>query len=142
MRAALPTLTALLDAGARVIVTAHLGRPKGAPEDKYSLAPVAARLGELLGKPVALAKDTVGESARETVAALGDDEPAGRRRQAEVALVEAVRLGHGAAGDLGFEGRPELPGNLVEALPALGGDGELAGRDRAVGLVEVGEPLG
>ena len=44
VRAALPTLNALLDAGARVVVTAHLGRPKGAPEDKYSLAPVATRL--------------------------------------------------------------------------------------------------
>ena len=60
IRAALPTLTALLDAGARVVVTAHLGRPKGAPEDKYSLAPVAARLRELLGRPVAHAEDVVG----------------------------------------------------------------------------------
>lgn len=83
VRAALPTLTALLDAGARVVVTAHLGRPKGAPEDKYSLAPVATRLSELLGKPVALAKDTVGESARETVAALQDG---------EIALLENIRF--------------------------------------------------
>src|SRR5665647_3891419 len=51
IRAALPTLKALLDGGARVVVTAHLGRPKGAPEAKYSLAPVAARLSELLGQP-------------------------------------------------------------------------------------------
>ena len=72
IRAALPTLTALVAAGARVVVAAHLGRPKGAPEDKYSLAPVAARLGELLGAPVVLAKDTVGESAKATVAALAD----------------------------------------------------------------------
>ncbi|MBD8061301.1 phosphoglycerate kinase [Oceanitalea stevensii] len=64
IRAALPTLTALLDAGARVIVTAHLGRPKGAPEPKYSLAPVAKRLGELLGREVLLAEDTVGEDAK------------------------------------------------------------------------------
>lgn len=83
VRAALPTLQALLGAGARVVVTAHLGRPKGAPEDKYSLAPVAARLGELLGQPVALAKDTVGESARETVAALEDG---------QVALLENIRF--------------------------------------------------
>ncbi|AEI12153.1 MULTISPECIES: phosphoglycerate kinase [Cellulomonas] len=83
VRAALPTLTALLDAGARVVVTAHLGRPKGAPEDKYSLAPVAARLGELLGKPVALAKDTIGESAQATVAALQDG---------EIALLENIRF--------------------------------------------------
>ncbi|UJP39044.1 phosphoglycerate kinase [Cellulomonas palmilytica] len=83
IRAALPTLSALLDAGARVVVTAHLGRPKGAPEAKYSLAPVAARLGELLGKPVALAQDTVGESAKETVAALQDG---------DIALLENIRF--------------------------------------------------
>ncbi|NKY39190.1 phosphoglycerate kinase [Cellulomonas septica] len=83
VRAALPTLQALLGAGARVVVTAHLGRPKGAPEDKYSLAPVAARLGELLGQPVALAKDTVGGSARETVAALEDG---------QIALLENIRF--------------------------------------------------
>ncbi|MDO8120669.1 phosphoglycerate kinase [Isoptericola sp. b490] len=83
IRAALPTLTALLDAGARVIVTAHLGRPKGEPDPKYSLAPVATRLGELLGKPVALAQDVVGESARATVAALADG---------EIALLENIRF--------------------------------------------------
>src|SRR5665647_2237215 len=74
IRAALPTLKALLDGGARVIVTAHLGRPKGAPEAKYSLAPVAARLSELLGQPVVLADDVVGESAKAVVAALADGE--------------------------------------------------------------------
>ncbi len=83
IRAALPTLTRLMDAGARVVVTAHLGRPKGAPEDKYSLAPVAARLGELLGKPVALAADVVGESAKATVAALEDG---------GIALLENIRF--------------------------------------------------
>jgi phosphoglycerate kinase len=83
VQAAVPTLRRLIDAGARVVVAAHLGRPKGAPEDKYSLAPVAARLGELLGVPVTLAKDTVGESARQTVAALGDG---------EVALLENIRF--------------------------------------------------
>ncbi|WP_019137233.1 phosphoglycerate kinase [Cellulomonas massiliensis] len=83
VRAALPTLQALLAAGARVVVAAHLGRPKGAPEDRYSLAPVAARLGELLGQPVALAQDTVGESAKETVAALQDG---------EIALLENIRF--------------------------------------------------
>lgn len=83
VRAALPTLQTLLAAGARVVVAAHLGRPKGAPEDRYSLAPVAARLGELLGQPVALAKDTVGESAKETVAALQDG---------QIALLENIRF--------------------------------------------------
>lgn len=83
IRAALPTLQALIGKGARVVVTAHLGRPKGAPEDKYSLAPVAARLGELLGQDVTLAKDVVGESAKATVAALQDG---------QVALLENIRF--------------------------------------------------
>ncbi|HEY5515601.1 MAG TPA: phosphoglycerate kinase, partial [Pengzhenrongella sp.] len=83
VRAAVPTLLRLIDAGARVVVAAHLGRPKGAPEAKYSLAPVATRLGELLGVPVALATDTVGDSAKATVAALKDG---------EVALLENIRF--------------------------------------------------
>ena len=84
IRAALPTLQALLGKGARVIVTAHLGRPTGEGfEAKYSLAPVAARLGELLGQPVALAGDLVGDSAKQTVAALEDG---------QIALLENVRF--------------------------------------------------
>jgi phosphoglycerate kinase len=70
IRAALPTLTALLDRDAKVIVCAHLGRPAGKPDPEYSLAPVAARLSELLGRPVTLAADTVGPSARAAVSAL------------------------------------------------------------------------
>ncbi len=83
IRAALPTLQRLVDAGARVVVTAHLGRPKGEPDAKYSLAPVAARLGELLGQDVTLAEDVVGESAKATVAALQDG---------QVALLENIRF--------------------------------------------------
>ncbi|MFC7406740.1 phosphoglycerate kinase [Georgenia alba] len=83
IRAALPTLQELLAGGARVVVTAHLGRPKGAPDPKYSLAPVAARLGELLGTEVALAKDVVGEDARAVVDGLADS---------SVALLENVRF--------------------------------------------------
>ena len=70
IRAAVPTLTALLDRDAKVIVCAHLGRPAGKPDPKYSLAPVAARLGELLGRPVKLAADITGPSARAAVSAL------------------------------------------------------------------------
>ena len=55
IRASVPTLKALLDGGAKVVVTAHLGRPKSPADTQFSLAPVAARLGELLGQPVALA---------------------------------------------------------------------------------------
>ncbi len=73
IRASLPTWQRLLDAGARVVVCAHLGRPKGAPEEKYSLAPVAERVRQLLpGVEVAFATDTVGESARAAVDALQD----------------------------------------------------------------------
>src|SRR3954469_13778427 len=60
IRASLPVLTKLLDHGARVIVVAHLGRPKGAPDPRYSLRPVADRLAALLGRPVDFALDTVG----------------------------------------------------------------------------------
>jgi phosphoglycerate kinase len=64
IRASLPVLTKLLDQGARVIVVAHLGRPKGNPDPAYTLRPVADRLAQLLGRPVDFALDTVGESAR------------------------------------------------------------------------------
>jgi phosphoglycerate kinase len=70
IRASLPTLAALKARGARVIVCAHLGRPGGKPDPRYSLAPVAARLGDLLGERVELAADTTGPSARAAVAAL------------------------------------------------------------------------
>ena len=70
IRASLPTLNALISRGARVIVCAHLGRPGGKPDPAYSLAPVAARLGELLGGPVVLAADTIGPYALAAVAAV------------------------------------------------------------------------
>jgi phosphoglycerate kinase len=75
IRASLPTWQKLLDAGAKVVVVAHLGRPKGVPEDRYSLRPAVERAKELLpGVTVSLAADTVGESATAAVAALGDGE--------------------------------------------------------------------
>ncbi|GAA5209156.1 phosphoglycerate kinase [Microbacterium kyungheense] len=86
VRATLPTLNALINQGARVIVCSHLGRPDGAPDPKYSLEPVAQRLSELLGKPVAFARDTVGESAQEAVAALEDG---------DVAVIENLRFNPG-----------------------------------------------
>jgi phosphoglycerate kinase len=86
IRASVPTIKRLSDAGARVLVVAHLGRPKGAPDPQYSLAPVAHRLGELLGQDVAFAKDTVGPDARATADGLQD----GR-----VAVLENVRFNPG-----------------------------------------------
>lgn len=64
IRASLPTIKRLSDAGAKVIVVSHLGRPEGAPDEKYSLAPVATRLEQLLGQPVVFAADTVGAQAK------------------------------------------------------------------------------
>ncbi|MFI7244006.1 phosphoglycerate kinase [Streptomyces qinglanensis] len=72
IRAAVPTIRKLTESGARVVVASHLGRPKGAPDPQFSLAPVAARLGELLGTRVAFATDTVGDSAKATVGGTAD----------------------------------------------------------------------
>lgn len=86
IRAVAPTIAKLAAAGAKVIVASHLGRPKGAPEERFSLAPVAVRLGELLDKQVTFATDTVGDSAKATVAALGNG---------EVTLLENLRFNAG-----------------------------------------------
>ena len=83
VRASVPTISELADAGARVVVCAHLGRPKGQVNPQFSLAPVAASLSAALGRPVVLASDTIGPGAQETVAALKDG---------EVALLENVRF--------------------------------------------------
>lgn len=81
--AALPTLRSLLGRGARVVLCSHLGRPGGSPDPAYSLAPVGARLAELLGQPVPVASDVVGADACERVAALADG---------EVVLLENLRF--------------------------------------------------
>ena len=72
IRAALPTLKLLIDGGARVVLCSHLGRPKGGPDPKYSLAPVAKRLQELLGKPVAFCPFVIGPEAEAATKALND----------------------------------------------------------------------
>ena len=106
VRASVPTLKALIDQGARVIVCSHLGRPDGAPDPQYSLAPVAARLGELLGQPVAFATDTVGASAQDAVAAL---QPGG------VVVLENLRFNPGETSKDDAERRA-----FAEQLAALG----------------------
>ncbi len=86
VRASVPTIQKLAGAGARVLVTAHLGRPKGAPDPASSLEPVAERLAELLGTPVLFANDTVGTEAQRITAALQDG---------QVAVLENVRFNEG-----------------------------------------------
>jgi len=106
IRASVPTIRSLVDAGARVVVLAHLGRPKGAPDPRYTLAPVAERLGELLGAPVTFATDTVGESALATVEGLADG---------QVAVLENVRFNPGETSKDDAE-----RGAFADQLAALG----------------------
>lgn len=113
IRASVPTIQQLSEAGARVVVTAHLGRPKGEPDPAYSLAPVAARLGELLGQDVAFATDTVGESATETVAGLQDG---------QVALLENVRFNAGETSK-DDDVRGSFAGQLAQLADAFVSDG-------------------
>ncbi len=106
IRASLPTLQALRDGGARVAVAAHLGRPKGEPDPRYSLAPVAARLSELLGAEVAFATDVAEEDATVKNDGLADG---------DVLLLENVRFepGETAKDD-------DLRGELADRLARLG----------------------
>ena len=105
IRASAPTIRMLTEMGARVIVCAHLGRPKGEPDPKFSLSPVAKRLGEILGAPVTFAADTVGPSAREAVENL---------RDGGVVLLENLRFNPGETAKTD-EGRAEF----AEALASL-----------------------
>ncbi|GGJ80967.1 phosphoglycerate kinase [Pilimelia anulata] len=105
IRAAVPTIDALRAAGAAVLVCSHLGRPKGAPDPAYTLAPVAARLGELLDAEVAFAADTVGPAARAAAAGLA---PGG------VALLENLRFNPGETSKDAAE-----RGAFADALAAL-----------------------
>ena len=113
IKAALPTLTHLKDAGAKVIVLAHLGRPKGAPEAKYSVAPAAKRLGELIGAEVKLASDTAGPGAAETVAGLADG---------EICLLETVRFEPGETSKVDAE-REELAARWAALADVFVSDG-------------------
>jgi phosphoglycerate kinase len=106
VRATLPTLNALLNQGARVVVCSHLGRPEGAPDAKYSLEPVAQRLSELLGKSVAFARDTVGESAHDAADALDDG---------DIAVIENLRFNPGETAKDEVERRA-----FAQELAALG----------------------
>ncbi|MFD5638933.1 phosphoglycerate kinase, partial [Streptomyces sp. NPDC127077] len=113
IRAVLPTVKALADAGAKVIVASHLGRPKGAPDPAFSLLQPAERLGELLGAPVAFAQDTVGPAAHEAVDGL---EPG------QVAVIENLRFNAGETSKDDTE-RGEFADRLAALADVYVGDG-------------------
>ncbi|MEU5132185.1 phosphoglycerate kinase [Streptomyces californicus] len=113
IRAVVPTIAKLAEAGARVVVASHLGRPKGAPDPAFSLEPAATRLGELLGADVAFATDTVGESATATVAGLADG---------QVAVVENLRFNPGETSKDDAE-RGAFADRLAELADVYVGDG-------------------
>ena len=113
VRASLPTIESLTAQGARVIVISHLGRPEGAPDPQFSLAPVAARLGELIGAPVAFATDTIGADAAAKVAALGDG---------EVLVLENLRFNPGETSKNDAE-RTAFAGELAAFADVVVSDG-------------------
>jgi len=131
IRASVPTIQRLRDAGARVVITAHLGRPKGKADPAYSLAPVASRLGELLSADVAIASDTVGSSAQETVAGLTD----GR-----VAVLENVRFNPGETSKDDAE-RGAFADQLAALADAFVSDGFGVVHRRQASVVDVAERL-
>lgn len=113
VRASLATLNLLLNAGAKVVAMSHLGRPDGESDAKYSLAPVAQRLSELLGKGVCFASDTVGSAARDAVDGLKDG---------EIALLENLRFNAAETSKDGDE-RDEFARKLAEFGDAFVSDG-------------------
>ncbi|MFK5635388.1 phosphoglycerate kinase [Ornithinimicrobium sp. LYQ103] len=113
VRASVPTITELAEAGARVVVCAHLGRPKGTPEARYSLRPVAQRLGELLGRPVTFVEETVGPLAQAAVEAMSDG---------DVVVLENLRFNAGETAKTD-KGRAEFAGQLAALADAFVSDG-------------------
>lgn len=130
--AALPTIKALTAAGAKVVIVAHLGRPKGVGfEASGSLAPVRARLSELLGADVALASDVTGESARATVAAL---------EAGQVALLENVRFDPREASKDAAQ-RKELAAELASLADVYVSDGFGVVHRKQASVTDVAELL-
>ena len=111
--ASAPTLKKLSDAGAKVVVVAHLGRPKGEPDPQYSLEPLVGRLSELAGREVAFAGDTVGEKARAAVEALGEG---------DIVLLENLRFNAGETSKDATE-RTEFARQLAELADRYVSDG-------------------
>ncbi|MDN3295156.1 phosphoglycerate kinase [Streptomyces ficellus] len=113
IRAVLPTIKALTAAGAKVVVASHLGRPKGAPDPAFTLRFAASRLGELLGRPVAFAGDTIGSEAHAAVAGLDNG---------QVAVLENLRFHPGETSKDPAE-RAELAARLAAFADVYVGDG-------------------
>ncbi len=131
IRASVPTIQQLRQAGAKVVVTAHLGRPKGSPDPKYSLAPCAARLGELLGTEVPFASDTVGDSARAVVAGLADG---------EVAMLENLRFNAGETSKDDAE-RGAFADELASLADAYVNDGFGVSHRKQASVTDIAERL-
>ena len=131
IRASLPTLNALINSGARVVVVSHLGRPEGAPDAKYSLAPVAQRLSELLGKGVVFASDTVGSAAGDAVSGLADG---------DIALLENLRFNAGETSKDTSE-REAFAGQLAAFADAFVSDGFGVVHRKQASVYEVAELL-
>ncbi|PTM91771.1 phosphoglycerate kinase [Streptomyces sp. VMFN-G11Ma] len=113
IRAVLPTVKALVEADAKVVVASHLGRPKGAPDPAFSLLPAAEHLGELLGAPVAFAQDTVGPAAHDAVDGL---------QPGQVAVIENLRFNTGETSKDDTE-RGEFADRLAALADVYVGDG-------------------
>lgn len=113
IRASIPTIQHLISAGARVVICSHLGRPEGEPNLEFSLEPVAKRLEELLGQPVAFASDTVSGQAKAAVKLITDG---------GVALIENLRFNPGEASKDAAE-REEFAQKLAELGDILVSDG-------------------
>ncbi|MEV0209757.1 phosphoglycerate kinase [Streptomyces sp. NPDC050788] len=113
IRAVLPTVKALVEADAKVVVASHLGRPKGAPDPAFSLLPAAERLGELLGAPVAFAQDTVGPAAHDAVDGL---------QPGQVAVIENLRFNAGETSKDDTE-RGEFADRIAALADVYVGDG-------------------
>ena len=131
IRACLPTLTALLGRGAAVIACSHLGRPAGTPDPALTLAPVAARLSELIRRPVTLAADTVGPSARSAAAAL---------RPGQVLLLENLRFNPGETSKDDAE-RGAFADQLASLAQVYVGDGFGAVHRRHASVCDVASRL-
>lgn len=131
IRASLATIRELRDAGARVILVSHLGRPAGAPDPKYSLRPVAERMSELLGSPVAFVAQTVGPDADAARAALADG---------DVLLLENLRFHPGETSKDANE-RRAFADELARGADAFVSDGFGVVHRRQASVTELADAL-